>query len=68
MELNPSKAWIENARAAARVLRSRSPASAAPPAEPFLDPPSEPSGLRSLEETQSPDELWYKGRIVDRWV
>lgn len=69
MQAMSDKTWIDNARAAFKVLRSGKTARTRVPVKSdFPPPPPITSRLRGLEQTQDLDELESKGKIVNRYT
>ena len=69
MEVTGTPEWIRLARAAARTIADRlKTASPSPSQESFPEPPTTQSGLRGLEQTQTPESVEGKGLIVNRYL
>ena len=69
MEVTGSPEWVKLARAAARNIANRlKPAPQSGSNVSFPEPPTAQSGLRSLDQTQSPEAVEGKGLIINRYL
>ena len=69
METTGTVTWVQNARAAARLLQARrsiQPAKTPPGDFPLVTP--EPGGFRGLADTQDLETLHEKGLIIDIYL
>jgi hypothetical protein len=69
MEVTGTPEWVKLARAAARnVVNRLKPTSPVRSPASYPEPPTTQSGLRGLDQTQSPEAVEGKGLIINRYL